>query len=104
MLSWSLHLEEQEVSHAGPKVVCQHQMAAQAQDTEEGKLQLPTPNVWDRPWANFVKAMRHVMNLASLESQAEAELSPMHVMQRDETLASIAWVCAMCCALCTCLQ
>jgi hypothetical protein len=43
------------------------------------------------------------MNLASLESEAEAELSPMHVMQRDETLASIAWVCTLRCG-CTALH
>jgi hypothetical protein len=50
------------------------------------------PPPWDQAWANFVKAQRHLLNLVVVESQAEAEISPMHVVQRDETIASIARV------------
>ena len=50
------------------------------------------PPPWHKQWLNFVKAQRHLLNLAMIESLAEAEIPPMHIVQRDETLASIARV------------
>lgn len=43
-------------------------------------------------WHNFAIAMRHVARLQALEAQADVGVSPMHVAQKDETLASIARV------------
>ena len=79
---------------AGPKAVCQYQAEALPAEASDSRRMPPAPpaNVWDRPWVNFMKAQRHFLNLAALEAQAEADFSPMHVMQRDETIASIARV------------
>lgn len=44
-------------------------------------------------WHNFTIAMRHVARLQALDAQADLGVSPMHVAQKDETLASIARVC-----------
>lgn len=52
----------------------------------------PAVPPWCQPWANFVKAQRHLLNLAMIESLVDADISPMHIVQRDETLASIARV------------
>jgi hypothetical protein len=43
-------------------------------------------------WHNFTIAMRHVVRLQALDAQADVGVSPMHVAQKDETLASIARV------------
>lgn len=43
-------------------------------------------------WHNFTIAMRHVARLQALDAQADVGVSPMHVAQKDETLASIARV------------
>lgn len=43
-------------------------------------------------WHNFKIARRHIGRLQALEAQADAEVNPMHVVQKDETLASIAKV------------
>lgn len=81
---------------AGPKAVCQHHALAELTQEQAQKEKVScsgnTPPPWERQWANFVKAQRHLLNLAMLESQSDAELSPMHIVQRDETIASIARV------------
>lgn len=43
-------------------------------------------------WLNFKVASRHVVRVSNFEAQAEAELNPMHVVQNEETLSSIARV------------
>jgi hypothetical protein len=43
-------------------------------------------------WHNFKIARRHIGRLQTLEAQADADVNPMHVVQKDETLASIAKV------------
>lgn len=43
-------------------------------------------------WHNFTIALRHVVRLQTLEAQADVGVSPMHVVQKDETVASIARV------------
>jgi hypothetical protein len=70
--------------------VCQ-QIASQ-DDQATDLVSTPPAPPWERQWANYIKAQRHLLNLAMLEAQAEAEISPMHVVQRDETLATIARV------------
>lgn len=44
-------------------------------------------------WHNFTIALRHVVRLQTLEAQSDVGVSPMHIAQRDETLASIARAC-----------
>lgn len=39
---------------------------------------------------NFKVAMRHVVRVKNFHAQTEADLRPMHVVQNDETLSSIA--------------
>lgn len=41
-------------------------------------------------WLNFKVASRHLVRVSNFEAQTEAELNPMHVVQNDETLSSIA--------------
>lgn len=41
-------------------------------------------------WLNFKVASRHLVRISNFEAQTEAELNPMHVVQTDETLSSIA--------------
>lgn len=41
-------------------------------------------------WLNFKVARRHLVRVSNFEAQTEAELNPMHVVQNDETLSSIA--------------
>jgi hypothetical protein len=85
---------------AGPKAVCHHMNAIEDLSPEEVATAPPPP--WDQAWTNFVKAQRHLLNLVVLESQAEAEISPMHVVQRDETIASIARVRCLLARHCSC--
>ena len=88
---------------SGPKLVCEY-WANQEAESSGASQSAPTavnaqaPPPWEREWANFVKAQKHLLSLSILESQADAELSPMHVVQRDETIASIARVRASSCA------
>ena len=76
--------------------MCQHHALAELTQEQAQKEKVScsanTPPPWERQWANFVKAQRYLLNLAMLESQSDAELSPMHIVQRDETIASIARV------------
>eukprot|EP00892_Ulva_mutabilis_P008384 jgi/Ulvmu1/5918/UM026_0040.1 len=44
-------------------------------------------------WLNFKVASRHLVRVTNFEAQTEAELNPMHVVQNDETLSSIARAC-----------
>lgn len=81
---------------AGPKVM--------SQDEEDDlMLTMPSDQLCDKSpqarlqllWLNFKAASRHLVRILNFEAQTEAELNPMHVVQSDETLSSIArvWFC-----------
>lgn len=80
----------------GPKAVLQHEdaeaAAAVAASQGGGAGAAPREAPWDLAWANFARARRHLRRIAELEAAAEAGLNPMHVVQREETIASIASV------------
>lgn len=98
-------------SGAGPKMISQDEEddllpAAMSPD----QLCDKSPNAQlQLLWLNFKVASRHLVRISNFEAQTEAELNPMHVVQNDETLSSIARACFFllhteCLNMCMCMS
>jgi hypothetical protein len=78
---------------AGPKAVCQEEEECiPAPLTAEQVVERRPSALLELLWRNFKKARRHLSRVATLDPEEEAEVRPMHIVQKDETLSSIARV------------